>query len=308
MKKVMVVGSLNMDLVASVERLPDKGETLFGSHFATFPGGKGANQAAAAGRLGASVFLTGCVGGDSFGSQLLDSMRESLVQTKYIQTGSATTGTALITVDSQGSNTIVVIGGANEECSTAQVDRALADVGEPGVLLVQNEVPAATVEHAIRTAKEKHWTVLYNPAPVRSFPLELLKSVDVIMPNETEAALLTGLPTGTVEEAAAAADKLLERGASHVIITLGDKGALYKNKNETEHIKPYKVKAVDTTAAGDAYAGGLAAAMAEGKTLKESMQFAAAVAALSVTKAGAQPSLPRREEVETFIKEKGMKP
>lgn len=300
-KTVVVVGSLNMDLVACAPRLPQRGETIFGKEFSTFPGGKGANQAVAAGKLGAKVYMAGCIGRDGFGNELMASLRSNQVNTDFIRQVDGSTGTALITVADDGANTIVVVGGANMECKSIDVDRALACCLEPGILLVQNEVPRETVEYAISTAQKKGWMVILNPAPARPIDQQLMPLVDIIIPNETEMATLTDCPVETLEELIYAAGKLLQSGVKNVIVTIGAKGAICCNESGYQQIKPYIVKAVDTTAAGDAYTGGLAAALAEGKNLVESMDFAAAVAALSVTKKGAQPSLPWRTAVEEFI-------
>jgi len=300
-KTVLVVGSLNLDLVAAAKRLPGKGETVFGDSFATFPGGKGANQAVAAGKLGAAVKMVGCVGRDGFGKDLLASLKVSNVSTDFVEQVDNTTGTALITVDATGSNTIVVVGGANLDCSTGAVDKALAAIAEPGILVVQNEIPQETVEYAIKTAKDQGWTVIFNPAPARALSPEIMPLVDIIIPNETEMAVLTGSSIHTDDEAISAAKKLLAAGIGTVIITMGSKGALCCSGSEQYQVKPYQVKAVDSTAAGDAYTGALAAGLAEGKTLRDSMEFASAAAALSVTRAGAQPSLPWRNEVDDFI-------
>lgn len=304
---VLVVGSLNMDLVASAERLPQKGETIFGKGFATFPGGKGANQAVAAGKLGANVTMVGCIGCDSFADELLASLSSNHVKTDLVRKVDHSTGTALITVADDGANTIVVVSGANGECESRDVDKALQHFRGPGILLVQNEIPAETVEYSIRAAKEMGWLVIFNPAPARKIDESLMAFVDIIIPNETEISLLTNCPASTQEEIIVAAKKLLESGVKNVIVTMGDKGALYCNEFGYEHMRPYQVIAVDTTAAGDAYAGAIAASLAEGKTLLASMDFAAAAAGLSVTKQGAQPSLPYRADVENYLNQQERK-
>jgi len=302
-KSILVVGSLNMDLVITVSQLPSKGETVFGKKFTTFPGGKGANQAVSASKLGAKVRMVGAVGRDDFGATLLSSLAQSRVDTSYIAIVDSSTGTALITVDQNGANSIVVVPGANDACCPRDIDKALQGGDSPGILLVQHEIPEETVEYAISEAKKSGWTIILNPAPARVIKAEILSMVDIIIPNETEAAYLTGSKVSSLEEATQAGRKLLARGASTVIITLGDKGALCCMENQTYHIPPYKVKAIDTTAAGDAYVGALATALGEGKTILDSANFAAAAAALSVTRLGAQPGLPWREEVEHFIAE-----
>ena len=300
-KTILVAGSLNMDLVASARRLPGKGETVFGDRFATFPGGKGANQAVAAGKLGADVRMVGCVGKDGFGAQLLESLKKSDVDARFVEQVDNTTGTALITVDAEGSNTIVVIGGANNDCVAAHIERALAAATEPGLFVLQHEIPSETVEYAIKAAKAKGWTVILNPAPARTISAEALALVDILVPNETELAVLTSMPTDSEEAVKQAVHKLLAQGVGTVLVTMGAKGAICCGAKEEYRVKPYQVQAVDTTAAGDAYIGALATALAEGKPLRDSMDFASASAALSVTKEGAQPSLPRRAEVNDFM-------
>lgn len=300
-KPILVAGSLNMDLVASVRRLPGKGETVFGDRFATFPGGKGANQAVAAGRLGAEVRMVGCVGKDSFGAQLLESLKSSDVDARFVELVDNTSGTALITVDAEGANTIVVIGGANNDCVAAHIERALAAAGEPGIFVLQHEIPSETVEYAIKAAKAKGWMVILNPAPARTLSVEVLSLVDILVPNETELSVLTSLPTDSEDAVRQAVYKLLAQGVGTVLVTMGAKGALCCSVKEEHKAKPYLVQAVDTTAAGDAYIGALATGLAEGKSLRDSMDFASASAALSVTKEGAQPSLPRRAEVNDFM-------
>lgn len=296
------MGSLNMDLVVNVAQLPLKGETIFGKTFTTFPGGKGGNQAVAASQLGANVTMVGAVGRDDFGEGLLTSLSKSKVDTSYITVTEKSTGTALITVDQSGANSIVVIPGANYDCFPKDIDRALETIKIPGILLVQHEIPEETVEYAIKVAKQQGWMTILNPAPARSVKSEILAMLDIIIPNETEAAVLTDSMAGGEKRAA---KELLDRGATAVIITLGSKGALYCTAEETSQIPAYKVKALDTTAAGDAYVGALATGLSEGRTVLESAKFAAAAAALSVTRPGAQPALPWREEVDIFIDKQG---
>lgn len=304
-KPILVVGSLNMDLVVTVDRFPIKGETIFGKTFATFPGGKGANQAVAAAKLGAHVTMVGAVGEDAFGETLLTSLQESGVSTSYISKVNTSTGTALITVEENGANSIIVVPGANQHCSREKIDEALGGFASPGILLLQHEIPAEVVEYAVKRAKEEKWTIILNPAPARFVSEEILSMVDIVIPNETEIMVLTGRKVDSLEETAEAGQVLLERGASTVMITLGDKGALCCMAQENYHIPSYKVKAIDTTAAGDSYVGALATALAEGKTMLDSAKFAAAAAALSVTRVGAQPALPWKDEVAHFIAKQG---
>lgn len=301
-KPVVVIGSLNMDLVAVADRLPAMGETVFGREFATFPGGKGANQAAAAGKLGANVTMAGCVGKDAFSEDLLNSLEKAGVVTAFIRKTEIATGTALITVGSSGANTIVVVPGANACCNETDVDAVLNSFDQAGILVLQHEIPAATVEYAINAAKDAGWTVILNPAPAREVPEHILAKVDIVIPNETEAALLTESQVNSVDDAIMAGEKILDLGVKVVVITLGSKGAMCLTARDTFLVPPIVVETVDTTAAGDAYTGALAAALAEGKELKDSLTFAAVSAGLSVTRRGAQPALPWRQEVDEYIK------
>ncbi len=295
-RPILVIGSLNMDLVARCDHLPRPGQTVFGSDFFTSPGGKGANQAVAAARLGASVTMAGCVGDDPFGRTLLNGLRADGVACESVQQVTRPTGTALITVDDQGANTIVVISGANMACDAALVDRALAAVDNPGVLLLQHEIPEAANMHAIRAARAAGWFVVLNPAPAHAIVPELLPLIDLIAPNETEAAALTGS-----SDAADAAQRLLTQGARAVVVTLGGEGTLCCSSDGAWRCPAVAVQPVDTTAAGDAYIGALAVALAEERSILESLGFAAAAAGLAVTRLGAQPSLPMRQEVDEFI-------
>jgi ribokinase len=294
-RPVLVIGSLNMDLVARCADLPRPGQTVFGSDFFTAAGGKGANQAVAAARLGARVTLAGCVGDDPFGHTLLAGLRTDGVRCELVQQVAQPTGTALITVDAQGANTIVVISGANMACDAALVDRALSSVDEAGVLLLQHEIPDPANAHAIRTARAAGWFVVLNPAPARRLEPELLPLIDLIAPNETEAAALSG-----ASDPKTAAEHLLAQGAQAVLVTLGESGALYCGGDMAWRCPAVPVQAVDTTAAGDAYIGALAVVLAEGKGVPDSLGFAAAAAGLAVTRLGAQPSLGTREAVAEF--------
>jgi ribokinase len=300
-RSVLVVGSLNMDLVARCELLPRTGQTIFGQDFFTAAGGKGANQAVAAARLGASVTMAGCVGNDQFGRDLLASLGAAGVQTGAVAATDRPTGTALITVDANGANTIVVISGANMACDAALVDRALADAPRPGILLLQHEIPIEANAHAIRAAHAAGWFVILNPAPARAVAPELLPLIDVIAPNETEAAALTGRTIANRADALAAASNLVELGARAALITLGGDGALYCDGGGAQHCPAVAVRAVDTTAAGDGYLGALAASLASGRSLADSLGLASVAAGLAVTRLGAQPSLATQAEVADFI-------
>jgi ribokinase len=300
-KPVLVIGSLNMDLVARCERLPERGETIMGGDFFTAPGGKGANQAVAAARLGVRVDMAGCVGRDGFGETLVAGLRGAGIRTEHVQVVDRPTGTALITIDATGGNTIVVISGANLACDAALADRALRHAEGPGILLLQHEIPAEANLRAAERARQAGWFIILNPAPARPIPAALLRLVDLVTPNETEIAAIAGCAIGNRGEALVAARSLLEGGARAVIVTLGGDGALYCDASRAWHCPAVPVQAVDTTAAGDAYIGALAAALAEAQPLQDSLAFAAAAAALAVTRLGAQPSLASRAELDAFI-------
>jgi ribokinase len=301
-KPILVIGSLNMDLVARCEQLPRTGQTVFGTDFFTAPGGKGANQAVAAARLGARVAMAGCVGDDPFGRDLVAGLRRDGVGSDAVLAVAHPTGTALITIDAEGANTIVVISGANAACDTGLVDRALAGAGGAGILLLQHEIPEQANAHAIHAARAAGWFVVLNPAPARPVIPALLPLIDIVAPNETEAAALTG-----ASDPMQAARHLVAHGARAALVTLGSGGALYCDAGGALlHCPAVTVRAVDTTAAGDAYIGARAAAFAEGLSVADGLGFAAAAAALAVTRLGAQPSLGTREEVAAFIQQNGM--
>lgn len=299
---VTVVGSLNMDLVARASRIPQAGETIIGGDFHTLPGGKGANQAVAAARLGAQVSMVGRVGQDAFASPLLDNLSAAGIDHTFVtQDLEAATGVALIVVDDAGQNSIVVASGANMRLLPADVDAAEAMIATADVLLLQLESPLETVTRAAELARAHQVTLILNPAPARSLPASLLSLVDVLIPNESETALLTGMPVSDRSEAAAAALALRESGVGTVILTLGERGALLAREEETELFPAFNVTPVDTTAAGDAFVGGFAVALAEGRPVAEAVRWGNAAGALAATQLGAQPSLPTRQALETLL-------
>lgn len=301
---VVVVGSLNMDLVVRAPRIPAPGETIIGGEFRTAPGGKGANQAVAAARLGARVAMVGRVGEDDFADQLLGGLDADHVNHQGVARDSGSpTGVALIVVDDGGQNSIVVAPGANMRVSPGDVDAAEQTIAAADVLLLQLEIPLDAVQHAAEVAHDHGVTVVLNPAPARDLPAGLLSRVDVLIPNESETGLLTGLPVGSGAELRDAAGALLEQGVSTAILTLGARGALLATGSGLESIPAFRVQAVDTTAAGDAFAGGFAVALAEGKPLAEAVRWGNAAGALATTRLGAQPSLPRRGELEELLVE-----
>ena len=304
MPHIVVVGSLNMDLVVEVPKIPQPGETVLGKNFATFPGGKGANQAVAAARLGAKVSLIGRVGQDAFGDQLLASAKADGINVSRVgRDDSAVTGVAMITVDEQGQNSIAVASGANFCLTADHVRKAWAELEDVDILVMPLETPLQTIATAVELARRDGVTVVLNPAPARSLPDEILASVDVLVPNEPETEQLIGMSISSVDESRAAARRLLALGVGNVVLTLGSQGALtLDGKNDQIALIPaWQVDVVDTTAAGDAFVGAIAVGLGEGKTLIESVRFANSVGALAVTKLGAQPSMPTRDEVELFL-------
>jgi ribokinase len=298
MADILVIGSLNADLVVRAPRFPRPGETISGEDLQIVSGGKGANQAVAAARQNADVAMVGKVGKDSFGPFLLDSLQSNKVDITNIKAEDSATGTATIIVDSRGQNSIVLSPGANGKVTPADVDAVKI---EAKILILQLEIPLETVVHAAKWGKEKNMTVLLNPAPARALPDELITTVDYLLPNESELSLLSGLSVNDASSAEKAARALFERGVKHVIVTLGEKGALAISNDHMTKVDAYKVKPVDTTAAGDAFIGGFASALLRGLEIKKAVQYGNASGALAVTKFGAQPSLPISEEVEKLI-------
>jgi ribokinase len=293
-----------MDLVARAPRIPQPGETIIGRDFHTLPGGKGANQAVAAARLGARVTMVGRVGSDAFARPLLDNLVAAGVDHTFVgQDPQAATGVALIVVDAAGQNSIVVASGANMRLSPADVDAAEAAIATADVLLLQLETSLETVTRAAQIAHAHGVTVILNPAPARPLPPALLSLVDVLVPNESETALLTGLPINSQAQVEAAAGALRRLGVGAVILTLGERGALLAQAEKTELFPAFVVIAIDTTAAGDAFMGGLAVALAEGQVLADGVRWGNAAGALAATRLGAQPSLPTRQAVEKLMTE-----
>ena len=299
--KVVVIGSLNMDLVTRAPRLPRGGETLIGESFATVSGGKGANQAVAAARLGAQVSMVGCVGSDAYGEELREALLAEQIDCQAVSTVDDSSGVALIVVDDNSQNAIVIVAGANGALTPAVIDRFDAVLQAADVIICQLEVPDATVGHALKRGRELGKTVILNPAPAsRPLPADWYASIDYLIPNESEASALSGLPVDSLASAETAASRLISLGAGKVIITLGAQGSLFANGKGFEHFPAPKVKAVDTTAAGDTFVGGFAAALAAGKSEADAIRFGQVAAALSVTRAGAQPSIPTLSDVQAF--------
>ncbi|SDH36116.1 ribokinase [Paraburkholderia phenazinium] len=298
--RVTVVGSLNMDLVARAPRLPQPGETLAGSTFAQVAGGKGGNQAVAAARLGARVAMLGCVGADANGAQLRAGLATEGIDCAALETSpSAPTGVALIVVDDSSQNAIVIIAGSNGEVTPETIARHEAALAAANVVVCQLETPPATVRAALASARRLGKTVILNPAPATApLPADWFELIDYLIPNELEAATLTGLPVDSPEDAARAADALRRAGARNVLVTLGARGVLAALEGaEPKLYAAQKVAAVDTTAAGDTFIGALAAQLAHGESVDAAIRFAQRAAALSVTRAGAQTSIPTLAEL-----------
>jgi ribokinase len=300
--RIVVIGSLVFDFVARAPRLPRKGETVLGEHFGMYPGGKGANQAVQAGRLGSEVFLVGCIGKDSLGDRLLASLDENKVTTDFVRRdASLHTAACCIHVDSEGQNTIVIVPEANQACSPEDVTAAAEVIRTADVVLCQLEIPLATVSHAADLAARHGVRFLLNPAPAQPLPDALLARVTMVTPNEIEGETLTGLPLSLPAWESRAASELCRRGAGAAIVTLGERGAYVATPGVERLVPGYRVAVVDATAAGDAFSGALAVALAEGKEILEAVAFANAAGALAATRPGAQPSLPARAEVEELV-------
>jgi ribokinase len=299
MPDILVVGSLNADLVVQAPYFPQPGETISGGDLQVIPGGKGANQAVAAARLGVSVAMLGRVGKDNFGDFLLNNLKSNHVDINYIQRDDSSTGTAIIVVDANGQNSIVLSAGANGKVSA--LDLEAASFPDFGLLLLQLEIPTPTVLRAAQLAKENGVRVILNPAPAKQLPNELIALADFIIPNETELSLLTSHKVDDIISAELAARVLLNLGAQNVIVTLGSRGTLTVTKDRCRHIPAFKVEVVDTTAAGDAFIGGFATALLQNKPIEEAISYGCTCGALAITKFGAQPSLPTKEEAERFM-------
>lgn len=300
---ILVVGSSNTDMIIKVQRIPKPGETILGGQFAMAAGGKGANQAVGAARAGGAVTFIARVGQDMFGDKAIAGFVADGITVKHVvRDRTSPSGVALIFVAENGENSIAVASGANACLTPADLKQAKSAFSKANVVILQLETPLQTVEAAVKLAAHAGARVILNPAPAQPLSDALLRRVYLLTPNETEAELLTGLRVQNDAAAARAADALLARGVENVIITLGARGALVAGRQSQGLVKGYKVKAVDTTAAGDVFNGTLAVALAEGKSLLEAARFASAAAAISVTRLGAQTSAPTRKEIERMLR------
>lgn len=299
MNTILVIGSLNTDMVIQTEKIPTAGETVLGGEFFMNTGGKGANQAVAAARLGGKVIFIGKVGDDIFGQKSIQSLKEEGIETTFVGIASeVSSGVAMITVDKKGENAIVVAPGANYRLNIEDIEKSSEPFYAGDLIVLQMEIPIQTVEHIIVKAKSLEKKVILNPAPAQKLNADLLRGLYMITPNETEAEVLTGIKIGDEATATAAAQCLLDKGVETVIITLGERGALVKTQNVCAIIPSPRVEAVDTTAAGDTFNGALAVALSEGKDILAATAFACRAASIAVTRKGAQISMPYRHEVE----------
>ena len=299
--RVVVVGSLNLDLVIGLARMPDSGETVFGETLEQHAGGKGLNQAVAAARLGVPVSMIGALGSDASGAWLRGVVETEGIDGSAVAQVDGISGTALIEVDASGANRIVVIAGANADVTAEHVSASISALDDIAIVLTQGEVPTDAIVAAMAAGRAAGARTILNPAPVRDYPEAVYALVDIVIPNEHEAAQLTGLATDTAEAATAAARDLVKRGAGCAIVTRGGEGAVWATADASGSCAAFPIVPVDTVAAGDAFCGGLSAALAEGRGLTEALRWGSAAGALAATAAGAVPSLPRREAVERLV-------
>ncbi|WP_017203372.1 ribokinase [Microbacterium algeriense] len=302
---VVIVGSVTADVTTFSGRLPARGETILGDEFTLMLGGKGANQAVAAGRSGARTSFVGCVGDDLFHDLVVDGLTEAGVDLAHLRTVPGPTGIAHIRVDASAQNDIVMVPLANAALSAEQIDEALAALAPTtSVLLTQLETPSALTAHITARAREHGMTVILDPAPAAELDAALWRSIDIVTPNETEASLISGIEVTDAVSAERAGRWFLDQGVGAAVITLAGQGSCVVTADGATIVPPFPVEAVDTTAAGDAYAGYLGAALANGSSLSDAVRLATAAGALAVTKQGASPSLPHRAEVEAFLHER----
>lgn len=300
MKKIVVIGSLNMDIVLETPRMPQIGETIAGSNISFVPGGKGANQAYAIGKLGGDVAMIGAVGADSSGEALLSNLQSAGVKTEGIKViDGVPTGQAYIMVDENGDNSIILIAGTNGKVTKEIIQNHMDIIESCDIIVMQMEIPVEVICYVKTLAKQLGKIIILDPAPAKAdFPDELWKDVDYIKPNETELGILTHQSIDSVESAKEGAEKMLEKGVKHVLVSLGSEGCLFVTREGTHFYPAHKVKAVDTTAAGDSFTAAFALAISQGKSHEEAIAFGQKVAAIVVTRKGAQTSIPTMGEIE----------
>ncbi len=298
---ITVIGSLNMDLVINTAKIPRPGETVLGKSFKQIPGGKGGNQADAAAKLGADVHLIGCVGDDAMGAILKNSLKADGVDADAILVKTtAATGVAAIIVEASGDNAITVAPGANYELTAQDIEAHRSDISASTILLLQLEIPLDTVRASLNIAKSAGIKTILNPAPAAELDEEILRAIDILTPNETELEFLSGQKTKTLADIESAGNSLIQKGVGELVVTLGQNGCMHINQNGAKHYNAYKVKAIDTTAAGDSFNAALAVYLDAGKDMASAIEFALKVGAMTVTKEGAQTSLPFKYEVDDF--------
>lgn len=302
MSKIVVIGSSNVDMIMKMEHLPARGETVTDAEYMQVFGGKGANQAVGAARAGGDVAFVNCVGDDTFAPVLLENLRHDGINTDHVfREKGIPCGTALVMIGNEGDNYLSVAPGANYRLTPELIDRCTTLIRHAEIVLLQYEILPETLAHAIHKASDEGVKILWNFAPAREIDRSLLSKISILVVNEVEASFLSGLPVETDDQVEKAASVLLSKGVETVIITLGSRGSYLASSNLSERIPAFRVEAVDTTAAGDIYCGTLAVALTEGKTFSDAIRFASAAAAISVTRMGAQPSAPRRREIEEFL-------
>ncbi|MCF8567347.1 ribokinase [Alicyclobacillus tolerans] len=305
---VAVIGSITIDVSVKAPRLPRRGQTVVGSDFRLISGGKGSNQAVMSAHMGSPTWMVGCVGNDVLNGLVLGSLQQNAVNTKFVSIlEGESTGIAHIRIDEGGDNDIVIVPLANSKTNQVHVDAFFSDVIDLNVLLLQLEIPVPTVYYAAKRAKEKGIRVIFDPAPAISFTDQIYQYIDIITPNETEASVLTGIEVTDVATAKEAAEVFHNKGVSTTVITLGDKGVVTLNNDGFHHYEAYPVDAIDTTAAGDAFTGTLGACLSQGRDFDNSIVYAMAAGALTVTQMGAQPSLPTKEAIRNFLMERRIK-
>ena len=308
MNKICILGSINMDMVVSVDKMPLVGETIFSENFKLAHGGKGANQAVASQRLGSEVYMISKVGKDAYGLQILSSLeKENINIANIFKDDVNPTGTAIITVNSEGNNSIIVVAGANMTLSVDEISKCKDVIASSDIIVAQFETPIEVTIEAFKFAKENGVITILNPAPAKEIPNELLKYTDIIVPNETEATTLTGVDVKDLESAKQAANVFLNNSVKYVIITLGDKGAAVISKEDGVLIPAYKVNAIDSTAAGDSFIGAISTKLKKSDlnimSLVEAVKFGNKVSAIAVQREGAQPSIPFLKEINEIYKE-----
>lgn len=296
-----------MDFVIEVSKMPLPGETILGQNFSLVPGGKGANQAYAIGKIGANVKMIGAIGNDEYGNKLIKNLNSVNVNTdNIVKLDNTNTGCAFIHVDSSGENSITVISGANQKITLEIINNNINLIDDADIIVMQLEIPVDIVNYVAKIAKQKGKLVILDPAPaVYNLPAELLTNIDIIKPNETELQILSGMEIMSEDDIVKAANSLIEKGVTSVIVTLGENGCTLITKEKYQHFDSIKVKTVDTTAAGDTFTAALAASLSENKTIEESIQYGIIASSITVTRKGAQTSIPSKFEIENFKQERG---